>query len=75
MISPDEVRVVIEFGVVIEDYPADPRGHSCLMLGFGESGRPVHVVCSPKDGYLAIITAYLPDEAEWTDEFRARRKR
>jgi hypothetical protein len=32
-----------------------------LLLGFGDNNRAVHVVCSPKDEYLAIITAYLPD--------------
>ena len=70
-----EVRDVVEHGGIVEDYPADPRGHSCLMLGFGEGGRPVHVVCSPKDEYLAIITAYLPDSREWTDGFRVRRSK
>lgn len=32
MISPMDVRDVIENGEIIEDYPADPRGHSCLMF-------------------------------------------
>ena len=44
------------------------------MLGYGAGGRAVHVVCSPKDEYLAIITAYLPDEDEWTADFRERLK-
>jgi hypothetical protein len=74
MISTGEVRLVIEDGEVIEDYPEDVRGHSCLMLGHGESGRPVHVVCAPKNDYLAIITAYIPGEKEWSDGFRVRRK-
>lgn len=73
MISSDEVRTVVKQGELIEDYPNDPRGHSCLMLGSGDSGRAVHVVCSPKDDYLAIITAYLPDPGQWSDDFRRRR--
>jgi Domain of unknown function (DUF4258) len=73
MISSNEVETVVAQGEVIEDYPNDPRGHSCLMLGFGEGGRVVHVVCSPKDEYLAIITAYLPDPAQWSEDFRQRR--
>jgi len=73
MISSNEVEAVISGGEVIEDYPNDPRGHSCLILGFGESGRAVHVVCSPKDEYLAIITAYLPDPDQWSEDFRQRR--
>ena len=42
------------------------------MLGFGDADRVVHVVCSPKDEYLAIITAYLPDPAHWSEDFRRR---
>ena len=75
MIGTHEVRAVVEHGTVVEDYPSDPRGHSCLILGFGDAGRPIHVVCSPKDDYLAIITAYLPDEREWADSFKTRRSR
>jgi hypothetical protein len=57
---------------VIEDYPDDTRGHSCLMLGYGDGQRPIHIVCSPKDDYLALITAYLPDLDDWSDDFRVR---
>jgi hypothetical protein len=73
MVSSEEVKAVVTQGELIEDYPSDPRGRSCLMLGFGEGGRVVHVVCSPKDEYLAIITAYLPDPAQWSEDFRQRR--
>jgi hypothetical protein len=73
MIRPAEVRQVIDQGEVIEDYSDDPRGHSCLVLGFGENGRALHVVCAPKVEYLAIITAYLPDIAEWSSDFRKRK--
>ena len=73
MISTDEVEIVVTQGELIEDYPSDPRGRSCLMLGLGEVNRAVHVVCSPKDEYLAIITAYLPDPTQWSEDFRRRR--
>lgn len=72
MISTSDVRAVIESGELVEDYPEDPRGHSCLLLGFGANDRPIHVVCSPKDDYLAIITAYVPDADKWTADFRRR---
>lgn len=74
MIGRQEVRNVVEHGEVIEDYPDDARGHSCLMLGFGVDDRPIHVVCAPKDEYLAIITAYLPSPDEWTGGCRVRKK-
>jgi Domain of unknown function (DUF4258) len=73
MISTNEVEVVVVQGELIEDYPSDPRGHSCLILGFGVASRAVHVVCSPKNEYLAIITAYLPDPTQWSDDFKRRR--
>ena len=73
MITTEEVRAVIFNGEIIEDYPKDARGHSCLMLGSSpENNRSIHVVCSPKDEYLAIITTYLPDPTKWSDDFRRR---
>lgn len=73
MITIQEVQATIFDGEIIEDYPEDVRGHSCLMLGYSsEHQRPIHVVCSPKDEYLAIITAYLPDPDKWSSDFRKR---
>jgi hypothetical protein len=65
MITTEEVRTVVFDGEIIEDYPDDPRGHSCLMYGWSIKNRPIHVVCSPKDEYLAVITAYVPSPKEW----------
>jgi len=71
LISPADVEVVVSRDELIEDYPDDPRGRSCLLLAW-PGDRPVHVVCSPKDEYLAIITAYVPDPAQWSPDFRGR---
>ena len=73
MIGTKEIRSVIEHGEIVEDYPEDVRGHSCLMFGRGEADRPIHVVCACKEDYLAIITAYIPGENEWADDFKTRR--
>jgi hypothetical protein len=73
MITPAEVEQIVISGEVIEDYPQDSRGPSCLLLGVEEGGRSLHVVCSPKDDYLAIITAYVPDPEQWSADFRRRR--
>ena len=72
MISTGDVRKVVEEGEIIEDYPQDTRGHSCPILGSGRDGRPIHIVCAPKDEYVVIITAYIPDEAQWSKDFRTR---
>jgi|SRR5438128_1971469 len=73
MITTSEVRRAIQTGEVIEEYPEDLRGHSCLILGSGTEKRPLHIVCSPKPEFLAIITAYLPNDDEWEDNFSKRR--
>ncbi|WP_373479233.1 DUF4258 domain-containing protein [Geminocystis sp.] len=72
MITTREVKNVIFEGEIIENYPDDLRGHSCLLLGYGINNRPIHVVCSPKLDYLAIITAYLPNSNEWSEDFKRR---
>ncbi len=75
MITPTEVKAVIEKGVLIEDYPDDQRGHSCLLLGFAARGVPIHLVCAAKEEYLAIITAYIPNRDEWTNDFKTRKSK
>lgn len=72
MITTREVELVVTEGELVEDYPEDARGHSCLLLGRGDEGRAIHVVCSPGDEYLAVITAYLPDTTCWSSDFKRR---
>ena len=74
MITSSEVRAVVDLVELIEDYPEDARGHSCLLLGRGNE-RSIHVVCSPKENYLAIITAYIPSVDEWEPDLRTRRSK
>lgn len=73
IISRSEVEAVVVRGDLIEDYPKDVRGHSCLMMAAAE-GRSVHVVCSPQVDYLAVITVYLPDPAHWASDSRERKR-
>jgi hypothetical protein len=75
MITTAEVRRVIAEGILVEDYPEDPRGHSCLIVGRGDGDRPIHLVCAPKQDYLAVITAYVPDSDQWSEDFRVRVKK
>ena len=58
---------------VIEDYPEDKYGPSCLILGFTSAGRPLHVQCSYATRPLVkIITVYEPDPELWI-EWRTRK--
>ena len=59
---------------LIEDYPNDKYGPSCLILGFTKAGRPLHVQCScPSRPLIKIITLYQPDPNQWMD-FRIRKQ-
>ena len=74
MISASDVRKAVEQGELVEDYPEDVRGHSCLILGHGVDGTSIHVVCSPKTEFLAIITAYIPSSQEWEPDLKERKR-
>ena len=53
---------------MIEDYPHDFYGPSCLVLGFTGKNRPIHCVCSyPSRPIVKIVTVYEPTEAEWVN--------
>ena len=53
---------------LLEDYPDDFYGPSCLLMGFTVAGRPLHLVCSyPTRPLVRIITIYEPDRAGWLD--------
>jgi hypothetical protein len=56
---------------VVEDYPNDPRGYSCLLLTWHKD-RPVHVVCALHEVMLIIVTVYIPSSKEWKDDFKTR---
>lgn len=65
-ISVQEIREAIGTGKVIEDYPDDKYGPSCLVLGFAVGGKAIHVQCSyPARSLVKIITVYEPDPNEW----------
>ncbi len=38
-----------------------------------QSEGRIHVVCSPKKDYLAVMTAYLPQPDQWAPDYRRRR--
>jgi len=71
-ISPDEVQDAILSGEVIEDYPKDKYGPSCLIYGLTKQGRVLHTQCSLEPVW--IITAYDPSlyPGEWDTGFKRR---
>ncbi len=72
-ISPDEIKDVILSGEIIENYPEDKYGPSCLIYGTTETGKILHVQCSMEPVW--IITAYDPTlkPEEWDASLKRRR--
>jgi len=69
-----EVREAIASGQIIEDYPDDKYGTSCLVNGLTEANRYIHVQCSyPTRPLIKIITLYEPDLNKWSDNRTKRR--
>ena len=72
-ISVQELREAIAVGEVIEDYPTDKYGPSCLVFGVTLAYRPLHIQCSyPSRPLVKIVTLYEPDPRRWVD-FKVRR--
>lgn len=47
---------------IIENYPDDTRGASCLVLGVNGHGRQIHTVIGYACDPIRIVTAYYPDD-------------
>jgi len=72
-IHVQEIREAVRVGEIIEDYPNDKYGPSCLILGFTNVNRPIHVQCSyPSRPLIKLVTVYEPDPTKWID-FKIRR--
>ena len=72
-INPLEAKEAILEGEVIEDYPDDPRGHSCLIHGKSSKGKQLHIVCGIAYDRVWVVTVYKPSKDEWIN-FKKRRK-
>ena len=72
-ISVQEIRSAVSVGEIIEDYPDDKYGPSCLVFGMTDEKRPIHIQCSyPARSIIKVITVYEPDPERWVD-FKIRR--
>jgi len=62
-----DIEAAISSGEILEDYLNDPRGPSCLILGYSQN-RPIHIVCGYTSlKWIRIITVYLPKPPKWID--------
>lgn len=66
-----EIADVLLTGTVIEDYPDDKYGPSCLILGYTAHRRPLHVQVSYPP-QVKVITVYEPSPEEWGNDLQTR---
>lgn len=74
-LSLADIEHAVQTGEIIEAYPDDPRGASCLVFGRARDGRPMHLVIGflPRE-WARIITVYVPDPTKWEADWKTRKK-
>lgn len=71
-ITISEIERAVLKGDIIEQYPNDPRGPSCLIVA-RVNNKPAHIVCGFRGNRLLIVTVYRPKPPTWID-FKTRAK-
>lgn len=61
-----QIEEAILAGDILEQYPDDGRGESCLLIGFSEH-IPIHVVCGGRGDKIVIVTVYVPKPPTFVD--------
>ncbi len=65
-----EVEEAILRGLILEQYLDTGRGESCLIVGFTNIGKPIHMVCGKTNNEeLAIITVYIPTPPKFKNPY------
>lgn len=59
-LSISEIKEALMNGIIIENYDDTGRGESCLIAGFTDYGKPIHIVCGQMFEKVVIITVYIP---------------
>ena len=68
-LSLDEVEQAMRVGRIIEQYPDSGRGDSCLLVGFTDIGKPIHIVCGSMGDWLVLITVYIPTPPKFKNPY------
>ena len=68
-ISDAEIReAMLNESEILEDYPKDKYGPSCLVYAITGDGRHLHILISyPTRPLIKIITVYEPDPELWNN--------
>lgn len=68
-LSLSEIEQALLNGRIIEQYPNTGRGESCLLAGFTDDGKPIHVVCGVMGDWLVVITVYIPTPPKFKNPY------
>jgi hypothetical protein len=68
-LSLDDIEQALLNGRIIEQYADTGRGESCLLVGFTDAGKPVHVVCGRLRMALVIVTVYVPTPPKFKNPY------
>ena len=72
VIFSSEIEEAIASGELIEDYPDDKYGPSCLIMGVTSKNRVLHIQVSYPPS-VKVITVYEPSSDEWEDDWKTRK--
>jgi hypothetical protein len=67
----------VHLATTVESYPDAVRGPSVLVLQRDRHGEPLHILWGMPKGQetvAVLITAYRPDPARWSSDFKTRIK-
>jgi len=64
-----EVEEALLTGRVLEQYEDTGRGESCLVVGFTENGKPLHMVCGEIEDQVVLITVYIPTPPKFKNPY------
>jgi len=70
LLSLNDVEQALLSGRILEQYEDTGRGESCLVAGFSDTGKPVHVVCGRMGDWMVIITVYIPAPPKFVTPFQ-----
>ena len=72
LITTSEIEQALLAGDIIEQYPKDERGESCLVAARVDN-KPLHIVCGKRENRLLIVTVYRQKSRTWKN-YKERKK-
>lgn len=68
-----DVKAAISNGKIIEYYYDDYPYPSCLIFGYDQNNKVMHIVCGMSENIVHMVTAYYPNACKWESDMKTRR--